>query len=121
MDPDVKVAVMVPVPVELPVASPLVVVIEATPDGEELQVTRLEMSCLVPSEKLPVAVNCCCVPTLIDGLSGDTLIETRDALVTVRVAVPETPLMLAVIVEVPLANAIVRPSTPLLFILATWV
>jgi len=56
---------------------------------------------------------------LIDGLAGLTLIETSDALVTVSVAVPETPLMLAVIVEVPPATALARPATPLLLMVAT--
>lgn len=71
------------------------------------------------SEKLPVAVNCCCVPTLIDALAGVTLIETSEALVTVSVVVPETPLMLAVIVELPVAIALASPATPLVLIVAT--
>jgi hypothetical protein len=39
----------------------------------------------VPSEKVPIAVNCSVVPRAILGLVGDTLIETSVAGVTVSV------------------------------------
>ena len=56
---------------------------------------------------------------MIDGLAGVTSIETSDALVTVKVADPDTPLMLAVILAVPPATALARPATPLKFMVAT--
>jgi len=46
-------------------AKPLFLVTVATFVVPELQVHTLEMSWVVPSEKVPVAVNCCCVPKSI--------------------------------------------------------
>ena len=57
-DPDVAVIVAVPVPT--PIAMPLTST-EATEVNEELQVTDCS-SCVLPSSKLPTAVNCCSVP-----------------------------------------------------------
>ena len=102
---------IVVVPVVLPVANPLLVAIEAIPE-DELQLTTLLMSCDVPSSNLPSAVNCCCVPTSMDAVAGVTMMESSVALVTVSVHVPETPLMLALIVAEPAAtNAAARATT----------
>jgi hypothetical protein len=114
----VNVAVIVVVPIVLPVATPLRVAIDAIPD-DELQLTTLLMSCDVPSSNLPSAVNCCCVPTSIEAVAGVTVIESSVALVTVNVADPETPLMLALIVAEPAATAFASPITPLKFMVAT--
>ena len=111
---------MVVVPWFLPVARPLLDVTPATFVAEELHVARFEMSCSVPSEKLPVAVNCCWVPTSMDGLVGDTVIELSEALETLSVAVPDTLPELAVIVVVPPATAVATPFVPdVLLIVAT--
>lgn len=48
-----------------------------------------------------------------------TLIEVSLALVTRKVAVPDTPLMLAVMVEVPAVTPFARPAIPLAFMVAT--
>ena len=55
-----------------------------------------------------MAVNCWFVPKAIDGLAGVTTIETRAALVTVRVVdpliVPEVAAIVVVPVPVPVAS-----------------
>jgi hypothetical protein len=114
----VKVAVIVVVPTALPVAKPLPVVIEAILAGEEVHETVLVMSWVVPSEKLPLAVNCCWVFTLMDGLAGVTAIETSVAFVTIKVADPETPLRVALMDAEPAAIALARPATPFVLTVA---
>ena len=87
---------------------------------DELQPTILLMSCAVPSEKLPVAVNCCCVPTSMVGFAGVTTREVIVALVTVSVAVPTMFPEVALIVVVPAPTALARPEVPaVLLIVAT--
>jgi len=111
-------AVMVTEPRLRAVAKPLTV-IDATLLSEELQVTVPVMSCVVPSEKVPVAVNCCSVPSGIDAFAGVTVIETKIALVTVRVALEERLPEDAEIVEVPGASPFASPSAPFTLMLAT--
>lgn len=57
---------------------------------------------------MPVAVNCCFVPNAIEELLGVTAIETRAAVVTVRVVdpvtVPELAAMVVTPTPVPVAN-----------------
>ena len=71
--PDVAVIVAAPVPVVLanPVASIL-----ATDVEDEDQVREVS-NCVLPSSKLPTAVNCKVVPIAMDGVAGVTAIETR--------------------------------------------
>jgi hypothetical protein len=88
------------------------VVTVATFVVDEVQTERFDTSCVDPSEKFPVAVNCCCVPTSIVGADGDTVIELRDALLTVNEALPETPPDVAVIVAFPAATAVATPFVP---------
>jgi hypothetical protein len=113
-----EVAVMVTEPRFRPVPSPLTV-IDTIVLSEELQVTELVMSCFVLSEKVPVAVNCCTVPSGIDTFTGVTTIETRKALVTVSDAVPDTLPEVAEMVVVPAANAFANPGAPFKLMLAT--
>jgi hypothetical protein len=63
----------------------------AIPALEELQVTDVVRSCVVPSEKTPVAVNCAFVPLAMEEPVGVTVIELRVAAVTVTVVEPVTP------------------------------
>jgi len=115
--PDV--AVTVKVPMSLAVAAPLTV-IEATLLGETLHTTVPVISCVLLSENVPVAVNCCTVPSGMPSVkTGVTLIEVRVALVTVRVALEETPFAVAVMVEVPAVNPIARPGAPFTSMLTT--
>jgi len=60
---DPEVAVMVTVPVPTPLARPLTSTV-AVPVAEELQVTDVS-NCVLPSSKLPTAVNCWLVPAAI--------------------------------------------------------
>ena len=83
-----EVAVMVAVPAATAVARPLLLTV-ATDVLDELQVTCVVISRLVPSEYVPEAVNCWVTPTGMLGLAGVTDMEDRVAEVTVRVVLPE--------------------------------
>ena len=61
------------------------------------------------SLKVPVAVNCCELPKLIDGLAGATVMDCNVAFVTVRVAVPLWPTKAAEMVVLPGATPVARP------------
>jgi len=113
-----EVAVIVTEPRLRPVPSPLTV-IDTIELSVELQVTELVMSCFVLSEKVPVAVNCCTVPSGMETLTGVTTIETRKALVTVSDAVPETLPEVAEMIVVPAASAFANPGAPFKLMLAT--
>src|SRR2546425_6840954 len=111
-----KVAVIVVVPAATDVArpfDPLALLIVATPGLDELQVTWVVRSCIVLSQKVPVAVNCRVVPFAMLGVVGVTVIVDRVAAVTVSVVLPETPPNVAVIVVVPAATDVARPTHPL--------
>ena len=84
-----EVAWIVVMPSAVLVASPALS-IEAIAGDEELQVTPL--TGLIPSVKVPVAVNCCFRPRTIDGLSGVTAIDTSVGAVTASVVDPLIPL-----------------------------
>jgi hypothetical protein len=107
-----EVAVMVTVPPVTAVARPLLLTV-ATDVLDELQVTCVVTSRLVPSEYRPEAVNCWVMPTGMLALAGVTDREARVAKVTVRVAlpeiVPEVTVMVAVMVAVPAATAVAKP------------
>ena len=73
-----EVAIMVEVPAARPVARP-VLLTDATDVLDKLQMTCVVISWLVPSEYVPVAVNCWVTPTGTLGLAGVTAIETSVA------------------------------------------
>ena len=79
---------MVLVPVPAPLAKPLLLMV-ATDVLEEVQPTERVRTCVLPSLKVPVAVNCCVVPLAIDGFAGVTTIDDSTA-VTVNVVEPMT-------------------------------
>jgi hypothetical protein len=58
---------------------------------EETQWAEFVRSCIVPSEKFPVAVRFTVVPLAIEELGGFTVIEVTIADVTVTVVEPVTP------------------------------
>jgi hypothetical protein len=60
------VAVIVTWPVTMQLATPPDVM-EATDGAEEVQFTEAVRSCVLPSVKVPVAVNGCAVPAALDG------------------------------------------------------
>jgi hypothetical protein len=103
-----EVAVMVVVPAVRAVARPFLLT-TATVVMDEVQVTSAVISWVVPSEKVPVAVNCWVVPPGTLGLAGVIAMEDRVAEVTVRVVLAETAPEVAVMVAVPGAMAVARP------------
>lgn len=104
-------AVIVVEPAATPVASPVFEIV-ALLVFDELQVTEPVIFCVVLSEYVPVAVNCCVAPGAILGLAGITAIETNVAFcaVIVNVAVFSTLPDIALIVVVPAAMAVARPA-----------
>jgi hypothetical protein len=86
----------------------------AAEEFDELHVIESVRSCVVWSLKVPIAVNCCAVPSGIEEFVGVTASEVRTADVTVSVV---DPLMLvaasaAWIVVVPTATLVPRPLLP---------
>lgn len=108
-------AVIVAVPVATPVSRPslpAVLLTTAILVAEELQLTELVRSCVLPSENVPVAASCNATPAAIDGEAGAMAMELRVAGVTVIEVVPLIPLSVAVIVALPGAIPVSNPSLP---------
>lgn len=105
-EPDAAVMVTVP---RLPAAATPPTVIEANRMSDDDQVTVVLMSCVVPSENVPVAVNCWRTPKGIEALAGVTAIEFSTAVVTMRFALPEIVPFVAVIVTLPGATPLTSP------------
>jgi len=100
-----EVAVIVVDPVAPDVASPCepaVLLIVAAPVLEELQMTEAVRSCVVVSEKVPVAVNCWVVPLAMPGLVGVRAMDASVAAEMVIVVSPEMFPEVAVMVAVPM-------------------
>ena len=117
-------AVIVDVPTATAVVSPnepSSLLIVTTPGLIEFQVTEVVMSCVVPSENVPVAVNCCVVPFAIEELFGVTSIDAIVAVVTLRSEEQDLLPYDAIIVVVPaVANAEASPFVAdVLLIVAT--
>ena len=101
-----------------PLASPLTV-IEAMLVTDDLQVTTPVTSCTLLSEKVPVAVNCCAIPSGMLAFAGVTAIEVMTAEVTVKVADPEVAPSVAEMIVLPAASALASPWVgPLVTIVA---
>ena len=64
---------------------------------------------MLPSVNVPVAVNCCFVPSAIDGLGGVTAMDASAAAVTVNVVVPVTEPEVAVIIVEPVLTLVAKP------------
>src|SRR5277367_2922209 len=106
---DDDVAVMVEVPTPAPEAKPtaLIVAVAVVPDD---QVTLDVRFCVEPSLNVPMAVNCCVAPLVIEGFAGVTAIDCNVAAVTVSKVEPLMDDDVAVIVEVPTPAALARPA-----------
>jgi hypothetical protein len=116
---DPKAADMVVVPTLTALTRPLTVM-EATPLTDDFHVTTPVMSCVVPSENVPTAVNCWATPRAMFAFAGDTAIDATVADVTVRVAEPEIEPDVAEIVVLPADSAWASPcSAVALLMLAT--
>ncbi len=97
-------------PAATPVARPVLRPTVATDGLDELHVTCVVISWLVPSEYVPMATNCCPTPAGRGfGLAGVTVMEDRATEFTVRGVLPEILPEVAVIVTVPAARAVARP------------
>ena len=85
----------------------------ATVVFDDDQVTCPVRSCVEPSEKVPMAMNCSVLPgsTLELALAGITMIELRvGAGVTVSKVEPVTPFIVAEIDEVPTVTPVATPA-----------
>jgi hypothetical protein len=117
-----KLAVITVLPVAVfDIANPLFFVMLATAGVPDVHVQTFEMSCVLPSENVPVAVNCCWLPKSMVGLAGLRATELIDALVTVKVAVPLTLPCFAVIVTWPAATPCARPNVPAVLLIVAFV
>ena len=96
---------MVLVPAPRPVAIPVVPMLEML-GWEELHVMRVVRFCVLPSLKVPVALNCCWAPITITGLRGVRLMPVSVACVTFRVVEPVTELKVALMLALPLPTAV---------------
>src|SRR5216684_3780152 len=108
------VAEIVDVPVPTLVARPVLLIV-ATPRVAEAH-AALPSTCVELSLNVPVAVNCCVAPLVIEGFAGVTAMEVSVAGVTVSSVEPVMLPLVAEIVEVPVPTAV--PS-PVLLIVAT--
>ena len=102
------VAVIVALPATMAVTSPLLLT-QATSLFDKLQMTCVVISCAVPSEYMPVAVNCALIPTAMLGLAVVTDMEDRPAEVTVMRVLPAMLPNVAEMVALPAATAVTRP------------
>lgn len=103
--PEAAVIVVVPVPVLL--AKPVEFTV-ATAPVLDVHVTD-DNACVLPSSKLPVALNSTAVPNAIVGSDGLIVMEIRWAETTVRTLVSVTEPTLAVIVVEPAASVAASP------------
>src|ERR1700737_387443 len=80
-----KAAVIVEEPAPTPVASPVLLIVAAA-IFDELHTTEFVMSFVELSEYVPVALNCTVAPLVMDGLTGVTAMESREAWIPVPVS-----------------------------------
>jgi len=105
-------AEIVVVPLAAAVAKPWLppaMLIVATAGLLLFHVAVVVKSCLLPSVKLPLAVNCSVSATVIEGCRGVRAIETNVGAVTVNVIDPLTEPELAVIVVIPCSAVLASP------------
>src|SRR5579864_1257691 len=71
-----ELAIMFALPGATPVAKPAALTVATVVDAE-VQVTEFVRSCLLPSLRVPVAVNCCVAPWVIEGVAGVTASDAK--------------------------------------------
>lgn len=112
--PNEAVIVVVPTANELArPALPTALLIVAFAVSEELHATSAVKSCVVVSENVPVAMNCCFVPRAMDEFAGAISIDSNVAAVMVSTVLEEIRPDVAVIVVVPTATEVTNPFDPL--------
>jgi hypothetical protein len=111
VDPEmpVKVALMVVWPAAAAEVIPAALMV-ATAVSEEFQAARLVRSWVALFDKVPVAVNCRVVPTMLVTFAGVTAMETNAA--DVNATEPDTFPEVAVMVAEPAAIAVTAPFEP---------
>ena len=82
-----EVARIAVLPVATPVASPVLLIVAAAV-LVEVHVTTVVRFWLLPSLKIPMAVNCDVAPAVIEESTGVTAIDTKTGAVTVRPVEP---------------------------------
>jgi hypothetical protein len=90
------------------VASPELSIVAAAVFDDD-QVTELVKFTVVPSWRVPIAVNCCVAPEEIDSLEGVMEMDVRFAVTTFTVVVPLIPSRVALIVADPDATPVTSP------------
>jgi len=83
--------------------------IVATAMFDDAQVTELVKFTVVPSWRVPIAVNCCVAPEEIDPLVGVMEMDVRFAVTTLTVVEPLIPSRVALIVADPDATPVTNP------------
>jgi hypothetical protein len=84
--------------------------IVATAVFEDVHVTELVKSVVVPFWRIPIAVNCCVAPEEIDGLVGVIDMDARFAVTTLTVVEPLIPFKVALMVADPEATPVTSPA-----------
>lgn len=112
MVPEIAVTVVVPGPTATP--SPFASIVRTSTTLEDHSAFS---TCVLPSSKLPVAVNCCCVPGAIEALAGESVMDKRCAGTTVMVVVSVKLPTVAVMVVVPAARIVASPLPSMVAIL----
>ncbi len=114
-----RAALMVALPAECPVICPrwLGALLTVTDAGLLLDhVAELVRSSVLPSEKVPMALNCDFSPLAMINDEGRICNDVSVAVVTVTGVDPEMPLKVALIVAVPGAIAVTSPCDPLVLL-----
>jgi|SRR5580658_2751975 len=104
-------AVIVAFPADCAVTSPPLLTL-ATSAADDVQVTKLVITSVLPSLYVPVATRFTEVVGASTALAGVTEIEVSVAVLTFSAAVPETPLKVAEMLAVPGLIAVAVPPCP---------
>lgn len=105
--------VVVPAATAVTVPMELEALLTVAADGfDEVQTTTDVRFCVVLSEKVPVAVNCCAAPAVMSALAGVTVMDASEDELTVTVVEPEILPKVAVMDAVPGANDVALPLVP---------
>lgn len=108
------VAVMLVEPMPMAVASPVALIVAAAA-FDDVQLTELVRFCVLPSLKIPVAVNWLVVPLAIEFAGAVMLIDCRVAAVIVStIAFEVMPFVVAVMLLDPVDIPVARPPAVML-------
>ena len=112
------VAVMVVVPTAMPDATPETEIV-AQFVFDELQAVDPVIFCVVLSEYVPVAVNCCVAPSSMLGVAGVNDIETSVTVCVTAVSVADPDIFptVALMVVDPAVRAVARPEFEMLILI----